>query len=55
MINLINKGKQLFKGIIAQHWQLPVNTEDEDLAMSCGAFNPRFLARIKRSKADNKK
>ena len=54
MINLLNKGKQLFNEIIAQYRQLQVNTEDEDLAMSCGAFNPRFLAKIKRSKADNK-
>ncbi len=27
--------------------------EIEYLVMSCGAFNPRFLAKIKRSKADN--
>jgi hypothetical protein len=38
---------------ITQHEQLRVDAENEYLAMSCGLFNPRFLARIKRSKANN--
>jgi len=32
--------------------QSQVNAEYEFQAMSCGAFNPRFLAMIKRCKAD---
>ncbi len=53
MINLLKKGIQILNGELAQYEQLRVNTENEDQAMSCGAFNPRFLAKIKRSKADN--
>jgi aspartate aminotransferase-like enzyme len=39
---------------ITQYEQQFVNAEDEYLAMSCGAFNPRFLAMIKRTKAEYK-
>jgi hypothetical protein len=53
MINLLKKGIQLLNGELAQYEQLRVNAENEYQAMSCGAFNPRFLAKIKRSKADN--
>ena len=53
MINLLKKGIQLLNGEFAQYEQLRVNAENEYQAMSCGAFNPRFLAKIKRSKADN--
>ena len=30
--------------------QLQMDDENEFLAMSCGAYNPRFLAKIKRCK-----
>ncbi len=53
MINLLKKGIQILSGEPGQYEQLRVNAENEDQAMSCGAFNPRFLAKIKRSKADN--
>jgi hypothetical protein len=53
MINLLKKAIQIVNQELAQYQQLRVNTENEYLAMSCGAFNPRFLAKIKRSKADN--
>ena len=53
MINLLKKGMQIFTEEPTQHEQLRINAENEYQAMSCGAFNPRFLAKIKRSKADN--
>ena len=54
MINLLKNIMQIFNEKFAQYEQLRVNAENESLAMSCGSFNPRFLARIKRSKAENK-
>ena len=53
MINLLKKGIQILNGVLAQYERLDVNAENEYQAMSCGAFNPRFLAKIKRSKTDN--
>ena len=53
MINLVNKVIQLLNEELARYEQLRVNAENENLAMSCGAFNPRFLARVKRSKIIN--
>ena len=53
MINLLKKGMQIFTEELAQDEQLRIHAENEYQAMSCGAFNPRFLAKIKRSKADN--
>jgi len=55
MINLLKNGLKILNGELTQHEQLLVNTENEYQAMSCGAFNPRLLARIKRCKADNSK
>jgi len=55
MNNLIKKGMQIFNGELTRHEQLRVNAENEYQAMSCGSFNPRFLAMIKRSKAGNSK
>ena len=52
MINLLKKGIQILNEQLAQNEQLRANAENEYQAMSCGAFNPRFLAKIKRSKAD---
>ena len=54
MINLLKKGIQILNGEIAQYEQLRVSAENEYHAMCCGAFNPRLLAKIKRSKAVNK-
>ena len=55
MINLLKKGIQILNAELAQYEQLRVNAENEYQAMSCGSFNPRFLAMIKRSKAGNSK
>ena len=53
MINFLKKRIQMLNRKFAQYKQLRVNAENEYLAMSCGSFNPRFLAKIKRSKADS--
>lgn len=55
MIDLLKKGMQILKGEYAQYEQLRVSAEHEYQAMCCGTFNPRLLARIKRSKADSKR
>ena len=55
MVNLFKKGLQILNGERTQQEQLLVNAENEYQVMSCGAFNPRLLAEIKKSKADNKK
>ena len=53
MINFIKKYIEKLFGEFPRYEKLRVNAENETLAMSCGAFNPRFLAMIKKSKADN--
>lgn len=55
MINLIKKGMQILNGELTRYEQLRVNAENEYQAMSCGAFNPRFLAKIKKNKHENDK
>ena len=52
MINFLKKGVQIVNEELAQYEQLHINTENEYQAMSCGAFNPKLLANIKRIKAD---
>jgi hypothetical protein len=52
MINYLREIIQEFNGALSRHEQSRVNAENEYLAMSCGSFNPRFLAKIKRCKAD---
>ena len=52
MINLFKKGIQILNEELARYEQLRVNAENEYLAMSCGALSPRFLAMVKRSKAN---
>ena len=47
------KGMRILNNESDQHQLLSGNDENEYQAMSCGAFNPRFLAKIKRSKADS--
>lgn len=49
MIKLLVKMIQRLNLEFAQYEQLCVDAENEALVMSCGAFNPQFLARIKRS------
>jgi hypothetical protein len=51
MIRFLKNAIQRCQAAFVQYRQFGMNTEGEDLAMSCGAFNPRFLAKIKRSKA----
>lgn len=53
MTNLLKKLSQILSEEFARYEQLRVNAENEHLVMSCGAFGPRFLAKIKRSKTDN--
>lgn len=53
LINFLNKGIQIVNEEFARYEQLRVNAENECLAMSCGAFSPRLLAKIKRSKTSN--
>jgi hypothetical protein len=54
MINLFNKGRMILNGELSPYEQLRVNADNEYLAMCCVSFNPRFLAKIKRGKADFK-
>ena len=55
MINLLKKGIQILNGEHTQYQQLLVSAENEYQAMCCGAFNPRLLAKIKRSNGNNKR
>jgi hypothetical protein len=55
MINLLKKGMQILSGEYTQYEQLRVSDEYEYQAMYCGTFNPRLLAKIKRSQTDNKR
>ena len=48
------KGMRILNNESDQHQLLSGNDENEYQAMSCGAFNPRFLAMVKRSKAGEK-
>lgn len=50
MFNLFKKGMQLLSEKLIQYDPLCVNPENEYQAMSCGAFDPRFLAKIRRLK-----
>ena len=52
MINFFKKRIKMSTEKIAQYEQLRFDAENECQVMSCGLFNPRFLAKIKRSKAD---
>ena len=55
IFNLLKKGMRILNNAFDQYMQLRVNAENEYQVMCCGAFNPRFLAMIKRSKANNNK
>ena len=52
MFNFLKKRVHKFNEKSSQCEQLCINTENEYLVMSCGAFNPRFLAKIKRRKTN---
>lgn len=41
--------------LLAQYEQFRINAENEFQAMSSGALNPRFLAKIKKTRVDNKR
>ncbi len=51
MIKFLKKKVEKLSEKFSQYEQLRVDAENEDQAMSCGSFNPRFLAKIRRSKA----
>ena len=54
MITLFKNGMQRLNAVLTHYRQLGVSVEDEEMAMNCGAFNPRFLARIKEAKQTTK-
>jgi hypothetical protein len=54
MIHLLKSAKQIINALLAQYEQFRINAENEYQAMSCGAFNPRFLAKIKKTRVNNK-
>ena len=53
MIEFLKKRVQRLSVKFAQGEQLCVDDENEYQAMSCGSFNPRLLAKIRRSKASS--
>jgi len=53
MLSFLKERIKILIEKLVQYEKLRVNAENEYQAMSCGSFNPRFLAKIKRSKADN--
>jgi hypothetical protein len=55
MINFLKNRLPLLCGETSRQEQALVNAENEFLVMSCGSFNPRFLAKIKRCKSDNER
>ncbi len=55
MMNLIKKGMLILSEKLTRYEQSRVNAEYEHQAMSCGAFSPQFLTRIKRSNHETDK
>ncbi|MBT8130134.1 MAG: hypothetical protein KJP10_09080 [Gammaproteobacteria bacterium] len=55
MMNFLKNRLPLLCGGTSRQEPALVNAENEFLAMSCGSFNPRFLEKIKRCKADNER
>jgi hypothetical protein len=53
MIKFLKKRINIFHAEPSLAEQSRVNAENEYLAMSCGSFSPRLLARIKSSKAEH--
>lgn len=52
MLEYIKRKKQVENVDTLQQNVPRIEDENEYLALSCGTFNPRFLAKIKRSLAD---
>ncbi len=50
MINCLIKRVKILNLKFSQQERSRINAENEYQAMSCGSFNPRFLAKIKKSK-----
>jgi hypothetical protein len=55
MLEFIRKRKPAPNAEVPQGERSSVIDENEYLVMSCGAFNPRFLAKIKRSMEEKKR
>jgi hypothetical protein len=55
MLEFIRKRKTAPDAEMPQSERSSVIDENEYLVMSCGAFNPRFLAKIKRSIEEKKR
>jgi len=55
MINLFNKVIQIVNEKPTQNERFRTNAENEYQAMRCGAFNPRFLAMVKKEKLNTAK
>ncbi len=55
MINLFNKAMQIVNEELTRYERFRTNAENEYQAMSCGAFSPRFLAMVKKRKAEYSK
>ncbi len=53
MIKFLKKRMQIFNTESSEYEESRINAENEYMAMSCGSFNPQFLAKIKRCKAEN--
>ncbi len=55
MLEFMRKRKQAPNAEMPLSERSPVIDENEYLVMSCGAFNPRFLAKVKRSMEEKKR
>ena len=55
MMHLVKSAIQMIYELLAQYEQFRINAENEFQAMSSGALNPRFLAKIKKTRVDNKR
>jgi len=51
MIKFLKKRVEMLSEKFVQYEKLRIDAENEDQAMSSGLFNPRFLAKVRRSKA----
>ena len=53
MKHLLKSVIQMIYELLDQYQQFRINAENEFQAMSSGALNPRFLAKIKKTRVDN--
>lgn len=53
MMHLVKSAVHMIYELLAQYEQFRINAENEFQAMSSGALNPRFLAKIKKTRVDN--